>query len=91
MTHTEIEKAYAQKQMFTYIKIVVDFCQKEDPHCILIIAGGNLIKYKGNVATQTADLGTLKLLWNSVISTEGAQYMCLDILFYLTTALDYFE
>ena len=42
--------------------------------------------------TRTADLTTSKLLWNSVLSTEGAQYMCLDIKnFYLTAALDYFE
>jgi hypothetical protein len=31
-------------------------------------------------------------LWNSVLSTEGAKYMCLDIKnFYLTVALDYYE
>jgi hypothetical protein len=82
MTHTEIGKAYAQKQMYTFAKIVLDFCtQKEDPHHIQITAGGNLIKYKGDVSTQTVDLGTVKLLWNSVISTEGAQYMCPDIFF----------
>ncbi len=28
---------------------------------------------------QTADLDTAKLHWNSVVSTENAQYMCLDI------------
>jgi hypothetical protein len=44
------------------------------------------------VLTRTADLTTSKLLWNSVLSTEGAQYMFLDIKnFYLTAALDYFE
>ena len=70
MNHTEIIKAYAEKQKFTYAKIVVDFClQKEDPHRIRITAGGNLIQYKGNVSTQTAELTTSKLLWNSVIST----------------------
>ncbi len=48
--------------------------------------------YKGNVSARTADLSTLKLLWNSVLSTDGAKYMCLDIKnFYLTDALDYFE
>ncbi len=39
-----------------------------------------------------ADLTTSKLLWNSVLSTEGARYTCLDIKnFYLTAALDYYE
>jgi len=32
------------------------------------------------------------MLWNSVLSTDGARYMCLDIKnFYLTAALDYYE
>jgi hypothetical protein len=47
--------------------------------CAIQIARGNLIKYKGNISTQTADLAMSKLLWNSVISTEGARYMCLDV------------
>ncbi len=65
--------------------------QKEDPNRIWITVGGNLIKYKGEVSTKMTDLTTLKLLWNSVLSTDGAKYMCLDIKkFYLTAALDYF-
>ena len=66
--------------------------QKEDPNQIRIAVGGNLITYKGSTSTRTANLTTSKLLWNSVLSTEGAKYMCLDIKnFYLTAALDYFE
>jgi hypothetical protein len=74
-------------------KIVVDYCpQKEDPHRIRIIAGGNLIQYNGDVSTRTADLTTSKLLWNSVLSTRDAKYMCLDIKkFNLTAMLEYFE
>ena len=37
---------------------------------------------------------TSKLLWNSVLSTESANYMCLNIknfYFYLTASLDYYE
>ena len=52
---------------------------KDDPHCIRITAGGNFIKYKGGVSTWTADLTKLKLLWNSVLSTRSAKYMCLDV------------
>jgi len=80
MTHAEIKQAYAGKVTFTYAKIVVDFRhQKEDPYRIRITAGGNLLTYKGNISTRTADLSTSKLLWNSVLSTDGAKYMCLDI------------
>jgi hypothetical protein len=72
---------------------VIDYRpQKEDPNCTQITVGGNLIKYKGDVSTRTADLTTLKMLWNSVLSTDGAKYMCFDIKnFYLTAALNYFE
>ncbi len=41
---------------------------------------------------QTADLTTSKLLWNSVLSTDGARYMCIDLKnSYHTVALDYYE
>jgi hypothetical protein len=41
---------------------------------------------------DTADLTTSNLLWNSVLSTNGAQYMCINIKnFYLTADLDYYK
>ena len=72
---------------------MVDFRpQKADPHRIRITAGGNLIYYPGELSTRTADLTTSKLLWNSVLSTPGAEYMCLDLKnFYLSAALDRYE
>jgi hypothetical protein len=40
----------------------------------------------------TADLTTSKLMWNIVLSTDGAKYMCLDIKnFYLSAPLDWLE
>ncbi len=73
--------------------MVIDYRpQKEDPNWIRIAVGGNLITFKGDTSTCTTDLTTSKLLWNSVLSTEGAQYMCLDLkIIYLTTALDYYK
>ncbi len=53
-----------------------------DPHQIRITAGGNLINYPGKLSTCMADLTTSKLMWNSVLSTLGAKYMCLDIIFF---------
>ncbi len=80
-------------QTITYARMVVNFfTQKADPHCIRITAVGNLINYLGELSTCTADLTTLKLMWNSVLSTEGAKYMCLDIKnFYLIAPLDRFK
>jgi hypothetical protein len=93
MTHKDIKTAHALKKKFTYGNPVVDYRpQKDDPHRIRITAGGNLITYESSPSVRTADLDTAKLHWNSVISTPGAQYMCLDIKnFYLTAKLDYFE
>jgi hypothetical protein len=93
MTHREIGIAMKAGHKWTYARVVVDYRpQKEDPNRIRIAVGGNLITYKGDTSMRTADLTTSKLLWNSILSTEGAQYMCLDLKnFYLMAALDYYE
>ncbi len=90
--HEDI-KNIPRNQTVTYAHVVVNFCpQKADPHCIRITAGGNLINYPGELSTKTADLTTSKLMWNSVLSTKGARYMCLDIKnLYLTAPLDRYE
>ena len=92
MTHDEI-KLMPRIQTITYSNVVADFCpQKADPHCICITAGGNLINYPGELSTRTANLTTSKLMWNSILSTEGAKYMCLDIKnFYLSAPLDRYK
>ena len=74
----------------TYARIVVDYRpQKEDPNKVRITAGGNLISYPGELTTRTADLITSKILWNSVLSTQHAKYMCLDIKnMYLATPME---
>jgi hypothetical protein len=62
--------------------MVVDYQpQKEEPKWIGIAVGGNLFTYKGNMSTQTANLTTPKQLWNSVLSIDGARYMCINIKF----------
>ena len=46
------------------------------------------MKFPGNVGTPTADLLTVKLLINSVISTPGAEWFTMDIkTFYLNTPM----
>ncbi len=92
MMQEEIKKI-PKTQTVTYAQVVVDFGpQKVDPHRIRITAGGNLITYPGKLSTCTANLTTSKLMWNSILSTKGAHYMCLNIkFFYLTAALDQFK
>jgi hypothetical protein len=94
MTHMDIELTPSDC-VVTYSGIVVDHRpQKEDPNRIILVAGGNLIKgcYPGKLTMRTADLTTSKLHWNSVLSTQCAKYMCLDIKnFYLSAPLDRYE
>ena len=74
----------------TYTRIVVDFRpQKADPNRVCITAGGNLIVYPDEITTRTADLIITKIMWNSVLSTQGARYMYIDIKnMYIATPLD---
>jgi CO/xanthine dehydrogenase FAD-binding subunit len=59
-----------------------------EPNRTRITVGGDRINYQFEVATPTADLLTVKLLLNSVISTEGARFASVDIKnFYLCTPL----
>ena len=51
--------------------------------------GGSNLDVPMDCGTPTADLITIKLLLNSVISTKGARFMCIDIKdFYLNTPMD---
>ncbi len=80
-------------RVIMYARVVVYHCpQKADPNRIRITAGENLINYPGKLTTRTANITTAKLLWNSMLSMPGAQYMTLDIKnFYLSAPLDRFE
>ncbi len=62
--------------------------KKTDPYCTRITTGGNLINCPNNCGTPTADLLTVKLLLNSVISMDNARLMTIDIKdFYLMTPM----
>ena len=80
MTHKDIDVAMVAGHKWTYVQIVVGHPpQKEVPNQIRIAVGGNLITYKGSTSTLTANLKPSKLLRNSVLSTKGARFMCLEI------------
>jgi hypothetical protein len=65
-------------RVITYARVVVNHPPpKADPNRIQITAGGNLINYPGKLTTQTANITTAKLLWNSMLSTPRAKYMTL--------------
>ena len=92
MTHEETKNIPTNRTV-TYARIVVDYrAHKDDPNRVRVTVGGNLIKYTGELTTLTADLTTTKVMWNSVISTQNARYMCADVKnFYLCTPLERYE
>jgi len=64
----------------------------DEPNRTRLVAGGDRVHYPGDTGTPTADLLTVKLLINSIISTPGAKFMTMDIKdFYLNTPMARYE
>jgi hypothetical protein len=56
---------------------------------VRITVGGNLIDYPYKLTTQTANMDSSKIMWNSIISTANAKFSSMDITNkYLETLLD---
>ena len=72
----------------TYAKIVcADRPEKENPIRVRLTIGGNLIIYDGTTSTKSAEMPTVKIFINSVLSTPNAKFMTGDLKdFYLNTA-----
>ena len=85
MALNEIPNILADRTV-TYARIVVDYqAQKQDPNHVHITVGGDLIDYPGELMTS-------KVMWNSVISTGKARFICTDVKqIYLCTPLDRYE
>jgi hypothetical protein len=73
----------------TYVGYVVNYRpEKEEKERFRLVVGGDRITYNGDAGTPTADLLTIKLLVNSVVSTPNAKYLTLDLKdFYLNTPM----
>jgi hypothetical protein len=75
----------------TYLRIMAAFRpEKSNSRRVCFTDGGDRIDYAGGVNTKTADLTTVKLVNNSVISTPNARFMTGDLNdFYLNTPWKY--
>jgi hypothetical protein len=71
----------------TYARfIATERPHKTEKRCVRLTVGGNLIHYPDKVSTPSADLTTVKILLNSVISTPHARFATFDLkYFYLGT------
>jgi hypothetical protein len=77
----------------TYGSFVVDIKDhKEEKERTRLTVGGDQIEFPGDKSTRTTGLTTAKILINSVISTQGAKFLVIDIKKnYLNTPLGRFE
>jgi hypothetical protein len=73
----------------TYARFVAtERPRKAETKRVRLTLGSNLVQYPDKVSTPTADLSTVKLLLNSVISTRGAHFSTFDLKdFYLDTPM----
>jgi hypothetical protein len=73
----------------TYARIVCVYCDvNKNKYRTHITMGGNLVNYPGDCGTPTANLLTVKLLLNSIISTPNTKFMTLNLKdFYLMTLM----
>ena len=77
MTHKKIRNIPKDRTV-TYARMVVDDRpQKPYPNQICITSREIFIKYPGELTTQTENLTISKILWNSVLRTQDAKYMCI--------------
>ncbi len=77
----------------TYRRIICNYrSEKKDPYRTRITMGGNLINYPDDCGTPTADLLTVKIMFNNVVSMPNPKFMMIDIKdFYLMTPMDQYE
>jgi len=77
----------------SYCRVVCEYnVSKEDPYRIRLTYGGDRSDYPDETSTSTVDTTTVKIHFNSIISTPGARHMTLDIKnFYLNTPLSRYE
>ena len=67
----------------TYKRLVCDIrLQKTDFYkqfWVRLTIGTNLIHYDSSTATTTAEMLTIKILWNSLVSASSAKYIAISI------------
>jgi hypothetical protein len=67
----------------TYARFVAtERPHKAETRRVRLTVGGNLVHYPDKVSTPTADLSTIKLFLNSVISTPGARFITFDLKYF---------
>ena len=84
------EIPFIKRKDVTYGRIVVAYKpNKLETDRSRLTVGGDRIICLFDTSAPTADLPTIKMLWNSVLFTPGAKYFTMDISnFYLGTPME---
>ena len=74
------KSAVPRDKKCTYPRYTVDYRpEKDEPDRTRITCGGDVLDYFRDVTTHTASMETIKMHWNSVLSTPDARYCTGDI------------
>jgi hypothetical protein len=88
----KVPKERAKDITYGLITCLVRPKKTEEPNRTRLVVGGDRVHYPFDAGMPTADLLTVKLLINSVISTPGARFFTMDIKnFYLCTPMSRYE
>jgi hypothetical protein len=88
----KVPQARAKDVTYGLITCLIRPEKTDEPNQTRLVAGGDRVHYPFSTGTPTADLLTVKLLINSLISTPGARYFTMDIKnFYLCTPMTRYE
>jgi len=92
ITKNQVPRERAKDVTYGLITTLIRPEKIDEPNRTRLVAGGDRVHYPGDAGTPTADLLTVKLLLNSIISTKNARFMTLDIKdFYLNTPMARYE
>ncbi len=84
----KVPHAGAKDTTYVLITCLIRQEKSDEPNQTRLVAGRVMVYNPFNASTPTADLLTVKLLINSVISTSGARFFIMDIKnFYLCTPM----
>jgi hypothetical protein len=88
----KVPQARAKDITYGLITCLIMPEKTDEPNQTRLVAGEDRVHYLFNAGTPTADLLTVKLLINSVISTPGASFFMMDIKnFYLCTPMTWYK
>ncbi len=88
----KVPRARMKDVRYGLITCSIRLKKTEEPNRTRLVAGGDRVHYPFDAGTPTANLLTIKLLINSVISTPGARFFTVDIKnFYLCMPMSRYE